>query len=450
MGLVLKNVRIFDGETLSHPSSLFISGGKIMGVGEGFPEFNPRDGWEFLDCQGKVAFPGLIDCHTHLYQTFGRGLMDDLHITNWLEVIWQFPRIFSEEALYYSTLLGAMEALKTGTTLVADLIEGRGEEPILQAIIDSGLKAVMGKMQNDFPEGKNTPVKSTEECLKDSRRFFKKWQGSGNGRINVHFSFAGLPASTEGLVGGMVKLSREYGVGIHAHAAEGKEPTEQVKRRFNSGEIFALEKLGALGPSTLLAHVIWVEEREMDLLAQRGVSVVHCPFTNCKVTDGLSPMYEMSRRGVNITFGCDGAASSSNYDLIREAQLGSMLQKVSSMDEKAFNPSFLFRCMTSNGAKALGLEREVGKIEPGFKADLILLELPPAKNLSWETFFTNLMYSSSGGEAVKGVIIEGKTIIWEGKFLPIPEESVLNIAREIFLKEKWKLEKALAKTFKKE
>lgn len=446
MGIEIRNARIIDEKVIKGPLSIFISQDSIAGVGEEPLEKTQGEKYEVLDAQGNFLIPGLVDCHTHLYQTFGRGFMDDIHITRWLEVIWQFPQIFSEEALYYSTLLGAMEAIGSGTTMVADLIEGKKEDPIIQAIIDSGLRAVVGKMENDFPEGENTPVRSTEECLRDSERFFKRWQKSGNGRINVRFSFAGLPASTPELVKGLVNLSKEYGVGIHAHAAEGKEPTLKVWERFGKGEVETLDELGALTPSTLLAHVIWVVEKEMEILKERETSVVHCPFTNCKVTDGVSPMFLMAKKGVNVTFGCDGGASSSNYDLIKEAQYGSLLQKVFSMQEGVFNPRFLLEALTVNGAKALGMDRKIGKIQKGFKADLVVLQLPPSKCLSWDTFLPNLMYSSSGTEAVQAVIINGRILFKDRRFTLLNEERILGKAKEVFEKEKEKLIDTLKKT----
>lgn len=436
MGLIIKNARIYEDKKLSGKKSILIDGNKIIKIGHNFSDENKH---KILDISGRIVMPGLIDCHTHLYQTFGRGLMDNLHITKWLEIIWQFPHFFSEEALYYSTLLGAIEAIKSGTTTVGELLGESAGEPIIHGLMDSGIRAVVGKMENDYPEGENTPIKSTQDCLDDSKQFFNRWQGKYNGRLKVKFSFAGLPACTDSLIINLVKLAKEYRVGIHAHAAEGQEPTNQVRKRFNKGEISALNDLGALGPSTQLAHVVWIDDEEIKLLAQTGTSVIHCPYTNCKVTDGISPMYKMQKAGVNITFGCDGGASSSNYDVLSEARLGSMLQKVSSMDEKTFNAPSVYDMLTINGACALNLEDEIGRIKEGHKADMIALEYPTSKMLSEDVFINNFIYSCSGNEVVRDVIIDGQLIVNNHKFVCINEDTILNEAREIFLKEKGKL-----------
>lgn len=442
MGLIIKNARIYEDKKLSGKKSILIDGNKIIKISHNFSDENKH---KILDISGRIVMPGLIDCHTHLYQTFGRGLMDNLHITKWLEIIWQFPHFFSEEALYYSTLLGAIEAIKSGTTTVGELLGESAGEPIIHGLIDSGIRAVVGKMENDYPEGENTPIKSTQDCLDDSKQFFNRWQGKYNGRLKVKFSFAGLPACTDSLIINLVKLAKEYRVGIHAHAAEGQEPTNQVRKRFNKGEISALNDLGALGPATQLAHVIWIDDEEIKLLAQTGTSVIHCPYTNCKVTDGISPMYKMQKAGVNITFGCDGGASSSNYDVLSEARLGSMLQKVSSMDEKTFNAPSVYDMLTINGACALNLEDEIGRIKEGHKADMIALEYPTSKMLSEDVFINNFIYSCSGNEVVRDVIIDGQLIVNNHKFVCINEDTILNEAREIFLKEKGTLIAAIKK-----
>jgi len=436
MGLIIKNARIYENRKLSSMKSILIEGNKIVKIGHNFSDEKKH---KILDISGRIVIPGLIDCHTHLYQTFGRGLMDDLHITKWLEIIWQFPHLFSEEALYYSTLLGAMEAIKSGTTTVGELLGESAEKPIIQGLMDSGIRAVAGKMENDYPEGENTPVKSTQDCLNDSKQFFNRWQGKYDGRLKVKFSFAGLPACTDILIKKLMELAKESGVGIHAHAAEGMEPTNQVRKRFNKGEISTLNELGVLGPSTQLAHVIWVDDEEIKLLTQTGTSVIHCPYTNCKVTDGISPMYKMQKAGVNITIGCDGGASSSNYDILLEARLGSMLQKVFSMDEKAFNAPSVYDMLTVNGARALNLEEEIGRIKEGYNADMIVLEYPTSKMLSEDLLVNNFIYSCSGNEVVRDVIIDGQLKVNNHKFVYINEDNILNKAREIFLKEKGKL-----------
>lgn len=436
MSILIKNARIFKRDSLLPEKDILIEGNLISEIADNITD---RGIGTSIDAKGKIVIPGLIDCHTHLWQTFGRGLMDDLHITKWLEIIWQFHNLFSEEALYYSTLIGAIEALRSGTTTVAELITPISEFPVAKAIDDSGLRLVFGKMANDYQEGENTPVNSTEKSLIENEDFYNKWQGKGDGRISVKFSFMGLPAATEELVMGIVRLSEKYCAGIHAHASEGKEPTEQVRRRFGKGEIETLSKLGVLKSGTQLAHTIWVNDSEIDLLVNSGTTVIHCPSTNCKITDGISPMYKMQKSGVNITFGCDGAASSSNYDLFLEARLGSMLQKAYSMDEKAFNADTVFEMLTTNSAKALGKEKKLGKIEEGYVADIVILDTYGTKFFSDDIILSNLIYSSSGPEIVRDVIVDGKLILKDSRMVTIDEGKILENARKVFKNEKDRL-----------
>lgn len=436
MSILIKNARILKSDVLLPEKDILIEGKMISKIAS---EIQNSEVDNTIDGKGKIVIPGLIDCHTHLWQTFGRGLMDNLHITKWLEIIWQFHELFSEEALYYSTLIGAIEALKSGTTTVAELITPIKEDPVAKAIADSGLRLVFGKMANDYMEGENSPVSSTKKSLIENEDFYNKWHGKNDGRISVKFSFMGLPAATPELVKGIVELSEKYEVGIHTHAAEGKEPTEQVRRRFGSGEIKALSKLGVLKPGTQLAHTIWLDDSEIDLLSKNYTTVIHCPSTNCKVTDGLSPMYKMDKAGVNITFGCDGAASSSNYDLFLEARLGAMLQKVSSMNEKAFDAKSVFDMLTLNGAKTLGKEKEIGKIEEGYIADMVILNTYGSKFLSDDVTLSNLIYSSSGPEIVRDVIVDGKVVVKDTKLTILDEERILQNANRVFNEEKERL-----------
>lgn len=437
MSLILKNVRILSENGFSDNKNIVIEQDKIKSIVDSGERISLK-GNEIYDVKERTVIPGFMNCHTHLYQTFGRGLMDDLHITQWLELIWQYPKLFSSEAIYYSTLIGAIESIKSGSTVVAELIgDGLPEDIIAQAITDVGLRLVFGKMGNDYPEGENTPVKPTEISLQENEEFFKKWNNKNDGMITVKFSFAGLPACSKELVRGIRELSKKYRVGIHAHAAEGKEPTEQVKKRFGKGEIEALNDLGVLGPTTQLAHVVWLSEEEIEILAKTGTSVIYCPSTNCKITDGISPMYKMWDSGVNITFGVDGAASSSNHDILLEARFGSLLQKVTSLDAKVFDAPSIFKMLTINGSKALGLEGIVGKIEEGYKADLIIVDSNNSyKFLSEDIQLNNLVYGVTGEEIINDVIINGKFMVKNKVLLSMDEKEVLEKARTVFRKEK--------------
>ncbi|MFW6122080.1 MAG: amidohydrolase family protein, partial [Petrotogales bacterium] len=390
MSLLVKNARILnpDGK-LSENKNILIEKGKIKRIIDHPDETELNKNHQILNCRGDFVVPGFMNCHTHLFQCFGRGLMDDIELSRWLEIIWKFPELFSEEAIYYSTLIGAIETLKAGSVSVAEIIiPGISEDVVAEAITSTGLRLVYGKMANDYMEGTNTPVRSTEKSLQEAEDFYHKWHGKNNGKITTKFTFMGLPAATKELVKGIGELSRKYGVGIHTHAAEGKTPTIKVRERFGMKEIRALESFGVLGETTQLAHVIWIDDEEIEILKKTGTTVIHCPLTNCKLTDGLSPMYKFQKTGINISFGTDGAASSSNHDLLLEARTGAMLQKVASMDSTSFDAPSVFK-MLCRGAGYSGFKNP-GELNEGDPADFLVLDSSDSRFLAEESILNNL------------------------------------------------------------
>jgi 5-methylthioadenosine/S-adenosylhomocysteine deaminase len=438
MGLVVKNVRFLNPNgKLSDNKNIFVEDDGITKIDNASDGTNLNRESQILDCKGDFAVPGFMNCHTHLFQCFGRGLMDDIELTKWLEIIWKFPELFSEEAIYYSTLIGAIETLKSGSISVADIIiPGIPENAVADAITSTGLRLVYGKMANDYMEGTNTPAKSTEKSLQEAEDFYHKWHGKADGKITTKFTFMGLPAATKELVMGIGELSRKYGVGIHAHAAEGKAPTEKVRERFGMGEIQALESFGVLGETTQLAHVIWIDDEEIEILKNTGTTVIHCPLTNCKLTDGLSPMHKFQKTGINIAFGTDGAASSSNHDLLLEARTGAMLQKVASMDSKSFDAPSVFK-MLCKGAGDSGFKNP-GEINEGDPADFLILDSSDSRFLVEESCLNNLIYGSTGKEIVKHIIIAGEAVVKNRETTLISEKETILKAKEVLEKEKHK------------
>ncbi len=438
MNLLVENATILhsDGK-LSRNKNILIENGKIKKIYNISDDININKRLQVLNCKGDFVVPGFMNCHTHLFQCFGRGLMDDIELAKWLEIIWKFPELFSDEAIYYSTLIGAIEALKSGSVSVAEIIiPGIAEDAVAEAITSTGLRLIFGKMANDYMEGTNTPAKSTEKSLQEAEDFYHKWHGKNDGKITTKFTFMGLPAATKELVMGIGELSRKYGTGIHTHAAEGKTATMKVKERFGMKEIQALESFGVLVETAQLAHVIWIGLEEIDILEKTGTTVVHCPLTNCKLADGLAPMYDLKKAGINIAFGTDGAASSSNHDLLLEAKTGAMLQKVASMDSSSFDAHSVFK-MLCKGAGDSGFKNP-GELNEGDPADFLVLDSSDSRFLVEESYLNNLIYASTGKEIVKDVVIGGEIVVRNRKTTLISEEEVISKAREILEKEKHK------------
>jgi 5-methylthioadenosine/S-adenosylhomocysteine deaminase len=389
---------------------------------------------ETLDLKGNLLVPGFLDCHTHLAQSFGRGIYDNQHLTQWLETMnrryW-----LEDEHTQLATELALIEAIHSGTTTVSEMttLDVAGEVTI-RAIAASGLRGDVCMMGYDFQEGTNPPPElNASKILDRTVDLHKRWHGAMDGRLTVRVAPVGLPGCTEDLIRGSRALADQLGIGIHTHNSEGETETANAYERFGCSEVEALARFGLLGPDCQLVHSIWLTDRDMDLIAEHGSSVVTCPSTNTKITDGMPPMPGLHRRGVNIAIGCDGEASSGTYDILQEARLVSLLGKVHTGDAAVFPAEVVFRMMTTNGAKAIGLKPRVGEIKEGYQADFTIIRYPAAHLIDERRLLSNLVFSATAGD-VLSVIVDGRPVMWNQELLTIDEERVVALAREAMRK----------------
>jgi len=405
------------------PINILIDDDVISQVSE--KEISVTPDMVIYDVAGNLVVPGFMDCHTHLSQSFGRGIYDDLHLTQWLlTMISNFD--LTEEEAYLATQLGCIEAIKSGTTTVAEMTTaGTYVEACVQAIADSGLRGDVCMALGDFQEGDSPPPeKNAGQLLDDMRDLYNRWHGKYENRITVRVSPVGLPACTEELIRGSRDPANELGVGIHIHNSEGEIETANAYERFNMSEVEAYEKFGLLGPDCQLVHNIWLTSHDKELIAEYDCSVVTCPSTNTKITDGMPLMPDLHRLGVNIAIGCDGESSSGTYDMLQEARLVTLLGKVSSMDAAMFTAEETFEMMTKNGLKAIGFDSKVGEIKPGYKADLTIIKYPAPHLIDETRLLSNFIYSATGGD-VLSVLVDGKPLYWNGEMTQIDEKAVM-------------------------
>lgn len=382
------------------------------------------------DLGGRLLLPGFVDAHTHLAQSFGRGIYDNLHLTQWLLAM-NYHFDLTDEEVYMATLIGCVEALKSGTTTVAEMTGGPRADTTVQAIADSGLRAVVCAAMGDHQEGENPPPdKNADQQLQETRGFFTRWHSQAEGRISVKVAPVGLPACTEELMRGSRDLADELGVGIHTHCCEGETETADAYGRFDCSEVEAIHRFGVLGSDAQLAHCIWLTERDKQIIAETGSHAVTCPSTNTKVTDGMPPMPDLFRLGVNIAIGCDGEASSGSYDMLQEARLASLLGKVRTMDAAVFTAEQTFDMLTRNGSRAVGLGEAVGALEAGRKADIAVIDYPQVHLIDERRLLSNLIYSATGGD-VDSVFVGGRALIWRRELLGIDEDALVAKALEM-------------------
>jgi 5-methylthioadenosine/S-adenosylhomocysteine deaminase len=391
------------GEVLGPDGSLeradvAVEGGRIAEVGD------LREGAdEVVDCSGRLVTPGLVDGHTHLYQTLLRDRIANRPLGEWLNLLATWTP--EPDELYDSVLLGAAEAIRCGTTCVSDMVEGApldaGRQ--VEAILDSGLRATVALMVGDVRETEMQHLLSTERAIGDTRAFVERWSGRSE-RLRVKLGPVGLPACSEELYRWCVEERARTGIGIHTHCCEGQAETEGSVPRFGVSELTALARWDVLDERTTLAHSIWISDDEIGEIARSGAYPVHCPSSNVRLGDGLARVTDLLEAGARVAIGCDGAASSSGYDLLAEGRVAALLQKGRTGDPTVLPARDVIRCLTEYGAGAAGWGDAGGTIEPGRNADLALWDLGRSALLADEHLLERLLSAGVGLDCTDSMV----------------------------------------------
>ncbi len=402
-----------------------VSEGRIVGVGrvESMPTYSAE---EVIDARGMAALPGLINAHTHVPMTILRGVAQDRPLKEWLQEIWEFEAKMGREEVLAGARLGVLEIMLSGTTTFADMYFH--EDAVAQAVLEAGIRAVLSYGMIDMRDWVRDETK-TEEELKGAERFFSEWHMAEEGRIRVSLGPHATYTCSAELLKRSAEAARSRGLILHTHLSETREEVEEVRRRIGLSPPEYLEELGVLGSNVLAAHGVWLEEGEMDVLARRGASVVHCPASNLKLASGIAPVPEMLRRGVNVALGTDGPASNDTLDMFREMRLAAILHRGASLDPTALKAWDVLRMATINGAKALGLENEVGSLEVGKRADLILVDLRRPHLATSRDLVSSLVFSASSAD-VDTVMVDGRVVVRHGEPTTLDRQEVVARAVE--------------------
>jgi 5-methylthioadenosine/S-adenosylhomocysteine deaminase len=401
---------------------LSVKNSRIIALGPGDP---PQvSAYQCIDGHGCLAMPGLVNAHTHAAMSLFRGLADDLPLKAWLEQH-IFPaegKWVNEEFVYWGTLLAIIEMIRSGTTTLADgYFFG---EKMARAVGQSGMRAILGQGIVDFP----TPDSpSPSEALKKIRAFIETHRGSSliHPTLFAHSVYTCSP----NLLRQCKDLADRYKVPLIIHLAETKTEIEEVSKKYGKSPVNHIENLGLLSPSLIACHCVWLTEGEMDILARRGVKVVHNPESNMKLASGVAPIPELLARGVAVGLGTDGCASNNNLDLFQEMDSAAKLHKVHRLDPTVMPSSVVLEMATLGGARVLGLEKEIGSLEVGKKADIIILDLNRPHLQPVYNIVSQLVYSAVGAD-VRDVIIDGKLVMHNRQLLTLDEETILQKAHE--------------------
>ncbi|HJU44783.1 MAG TPA: 5'-deoxyadenosine deaminase [Vicinamibacterales bacterium] len=358
-----------------------------------------------IDGQGAYLLPGFIQTHVHLCQTLFRGYADDLALLDWLKTrVWPMEAAHTPESLAVSAQHAAAELLQSGTTTVLTMETVHDTDAVFEALEPMGLRAVVGKCMMDAdPAVPARLLEKTSRSIDDSVAIAKRWHGRGNGRLRAAFAPRFAVSCSRELLEAVATLSREHQLVVHTHASENQDEIALIKSRTGRKNIDYLADTGLASHRLCLAHCVWVDESEQALIAERGVKVLHCPGSNLKLGSGLAPVVEMRARGISVSLGADGAACNNHLDMFEEMRLAAVLQSVR-LKPGALTARDVVWMATREGARALGLDHEIGSIEVGKRADLILVDGQGPDP------YSTIVYGSRGGN-VRTTIVDGEVLI---------------------------------------
>jgi cytosine/adenosine deaminase-related metal-dependent hydrolase len=394
---------------------------------------------EVIDVGGKLIIPGLIDTHVHLAQAMIRGCADDMALIQWLcERVWVLQGNYTQENGYASARLCIAEMLKSGTTtfLESMLAHRYGFDGIAQAVSESGIRACLAGIVMDIgtyatqDENSMHPglIESRETSLLGVMDMHSKWQGAANDRIHVWFGPRTPGGVTPELYREMSGLARQHDMGITMHLAEVEADKIFLQEKYGLSPVLFADSVGLLGPKSVMVHMVWLNEQDIERLVATGTSVSHNPSSNSKLASGICKVPLMLEKGVNVALGCDGGPSNNDYDMIREMKLAAIIHKAVSFDPLIVPAETVLEMATINGARALGLGDEIGSLEVGKKADLAVIDLDRLHTTPSPNPVSTLVYAATGGE-VDTVVVDGKIVVRGGQLLSMDESEIKRQAR---------------------
>lgn len=391
------------------------------------------------DYDGKIyraenltLIPGFVQTHIHLCQTLFRGLADDLELLDWLQLrIFPYENAHDKKSLSASVRLGINELLLSGTTTILDMGTVNNQEVIFEELIETGMRAVAGKCMIDRNELFDNFKETTEDSLKSSYDYAKSFHHSNNGRLKYGFAPRFVLSCTQNLLKKAKEMMGDFDGSIyHTHSSENKHEVEEVRKLHGKENIEYFDSIGVLDSCTVLAHCIHVNDDEIKTLKSSRASVSHCPSSNLKLGSGIADIPRYLKENINVSLGADGAPCNNSLSIFNEMRLASFIQKPlyhsTIMDAKT-----VFKMGTIEGAKALNMINEIGSIEVGKKADMVLLDLTKSNQSLLENdvnIYSNIVYSASR-ENVKDVMIEGEWKVRDGKSVIFEDDQLVDTGK---------------------
>jgi 5-methylthioadenosine/S-adenosylhomocysteine deaminase len=421
--IVIKNGTVL---TMAGPNidrgGVAIDHGAIVAVGD----VSGYTGKTTIDATGNAVLPGFVNTHTHAAMVLFRGIADDRDLMDWLQH-YIFPaeaKNVSADFVRWGTRLAAAEMIQSGTTTFTDMYYF--ESDVATEAKQAGLRGVVGETLIDFPVADN---KTWDDAIAYIRKFVKQWKGDRliTPALAPHAPYT---VSREHLLQTRA-LANELGVPILIHVSETRDELRQVAEKHDgmTPGIY-LDSIGFLGHDVVAAHDVWLTPEEIKIFAAKGVGVAHCPESNSMLASGIAPVVDMRKAGVNVGLGTDGpAGSNNNLDMVEEMASAARLQKVAKMDPKVLSARNVLEMATIGGARVLGMEKKIGTLEPGKRADVVIINLKQAKTQPVYSVESAIVYAASGSSVVT-TIVDGKILMRDGKVLTVDVPAAIAKAKQ--------------------
>jgi cytosine/adenosine deaminase-related metal-dependent hydrolase len=404
------------GGTVLTPSgpvegSVYVDDGRIVAVGDG-----PASASEVVDASGALVLPGFVQAHVHLCQTLFRGLADDMDVVEWLRRrVWPLEQAHDATSLRASADLGIAELLLGGTTTVLSMETTHDAASSFEAAAALGIRAVIGPaLMDQLEPGTEMVGQTTSEALNLLEVLRTDWHGACDGRLSLAVSPRGVRNATEELWQACVKLASAEGMVLHTHVNENSEQAVRLASKFGARDVYALDTWGALGERLVMAHCVWLEPDEQELVRARGAHVCHCPSANMKLASGFAPIPEYLAMDVNVALGADGAACNNNLSAFTEMRLAGLIHKPR-LGPAAMPAAAVLDMATMGGARALGMADEIGSLEPGKRADVVVLRRDGlhVRPLAGSSIESQVVYAHTSAD-VATVVVDGRVVVRDG------------------------------------